>query len=349
MRRIAFLCFMLIGLWAGTATAQVSVGEKGTLKGTVFGDFYWIPQNHDSELEGNNGFWFRRIYVTYERDISDSFSSRMRLEMSSEGDFVTDSKLNAVIKDAYLKWSNQSHSIYAGITSVPTWGLVEDVWGYRSVEKTPLDLQKFGSSRDFGIKARGKLGPDKKLGYNLMVGNGNSNATELNKGKKAMLALNYRLTDNWTVEAYGDYNGLTGENDIYTAQGFLAYQSETLHFGALYAVQFRENTTLAVGNAVETVHLDLASLFTNFKITEQTRGLFRIDHMLAPNPQGPGIDYIPFSEEAQSTLFLGGVDIELDPMVHLIPNIETVVYGENSSGETPGADVIPRLTLHFNF
>lgn len=348
MRRIALLCFMLAGLWTSSAMAQVSVGEKGTIEGTVFGDFYWIPSNHNPDLEGNNGFWFRRIYMTYEREISETFSSRVRLEMSSEGDFITDSKLNAVIKDAYLKWEKGNHAIYGGISSVPTWGLVEDVWGYRSVEKTPLDLQKFGSSRDFGIKVTGRVGPEEKIGYNFMIGNGNSNGSELNKGKKVMLAVSYDITENWTIEAYGDYNGLPGNNDQYTAQGFLAYQSDAINFGALYAVQFRENTTLPGSTTAETANLDLLSAFTNFNIDENNKAFLRIDHMMARNPQGSDIDYIPFSTQAKSTLLIGGVDIELDPRVHLMPNVETVLYGENLINETPSADVIPRLTLLLN-
>ncbi|MGK7390782.1 MAG: hypothetical protein ACNS60_10530, partial [Candidatus Cyclobacteriaceae bacterium M2_1C_046] len=138
MKRLVLLCFMVIGMWTNSAMAQVNIGETGTIKGTVFGDFYWIPLNHNAEFKGNNGFWFRRVRFTYDRELSDSFSSRFRLDMSSEGDFFTSSKIIPELKDAYLKWSNEQHSIYAGIASVPTWAVIEDVWGYRSVEKTPL-------------------------------------------------------------------------------------------------------------------------------------------------------------------------------------------------------------------
>lgn len=344
MRRIVGLCFMLIALGAGTALAQVSVGETGTIKGKVFGDFYWIPLNHNADLKGNNGFWFRRIYFTYEREISDSFSSRFRLEMNSEGDFATNAKLVPVVKDAYLKWSNEKHSIYAGISSSPTWGLVEDVWGYRSVEKTPLDLQKFGSSRDFGVKIKGKLGNDGKIGYNFMVGNGNSNRSELNEGKKIMLALSYELSEHWIIEAYGDFNGQPDNSNIVTGQGFLAYQSEFLNLGVLYAHQFR-NKALIAGD----LNLDLASVFANFSTSKNTKGFLRVDHLFDPNPDGGDIDYIPFSDLAESTLIIGGIDIKLDSKVHLMPNIETVIYGESAFGSTPDPDLIPRLTLLYNF
>lgn len=344
MRRIALLCFLAIGMSANIALAQVNVGESGTITGTVFGDFYWIPLNHNADLEGNNGFWFRRVRFTYDRELSDSFSSRFRLDMSSEGDFLTSSKIVPALKDAYLKWTNEDHAIYAGITSVPTWGVVEDVWAYRSVEKTPLDLQGFGSSRDFGIKVQGSLGKEDKIGYNFMLGNGNGDRNELNKGKKFMLAVNYQLSDNWIVEAYGDFNGQPNSRNIYTAQGFLGYQSEYLNFGALYAYQFRNNT-LTAGD----LNLNLASVFANYTVSKRATYFLRVDRMFDPNPSGEGIDYIPFSDQAESTLIIAGVDLALDPGIHLIPNVETVVYGESSLGATPDADLIPRLTLFYNF
>lgn len=344
MRRIALVCFLAISMSANMAMAQVNVGESGTIKGTVFGDFYWIPSNHNADLEGNNGFWFRRVRFTYDRELSDSFSSRFRLDMSSEGDFLTSSKIVPALKDAYLKWANEDHAIYVGITSVPTWGVVEDVWAYRSVEKTPLDLQGFGSSRDFGIKVQGSMGKEDKIGYNFMFGNGSGDRNELNSGKKFMLAVNYQLSNHWIVEAYGDFNGQPNSRNIYTAQGFLGYQSEDLKVGALYAYQFRNNT-LVDGD----LNLNLASVFANYKISDGVKSFLRVDHMFDPNPSGEGIDYIPFSDQAESTLIIAGVDLTLDPGIHLIPNIETVVYGENSLGATPDADLIPRLTLVYNF
>ncbi|MDX1586834.1 MAG: hypothetical protein R3222_08820, partial [Balneolaceae bacterium] len=188
------------------------------------------------------------------------------------------------------------------------------------------------------------IGDEKKVGYNFMFGNGNSNRNELNKGKKFMLALNYRLTDNWIVEAYGDYNGRPNDQNIYTAQGFAGYQSDKLNVGFLYAYQFRNNTP-AAGD----LNLNLASVFANMEMSGKVTSFLRIDHLFEPNPGGEGIEYIPFSDQAESTLIIAGADILLEENIHLIPNIETVIYGENAAGLTPDTDLIPRLTLHYNF
>lgn len=341
MKRALLLCAIFVCVMAQSAVAQVGIGNNGTLKGKVFGDYYWMSQNHREDLEGQNGFWIRRIYLTYEHDLGDSFSSRLRFEMNSPGDFINNAKMTPVVKDAYVKWSNDQHSIYAGIAGTPTWGLVEDVWGYRSLEKSPLDLQDFGSSRDFGLLFKGKFG---KFGYEYMVGNGNSNGAELNKGKKYMLALSYQLTDELIVQGYGDYNVLENDRYYYTGQVFMGYNSDTFTLGALYAHQYRENTAPSTD-----VDQDIASIFAHFDILENWRGVLRVDHMFDPNPEGESIDYLPFSNRAESTFLITAVDYSLNENVHIMPNLEYVFYGESVLGGTPDADIMPRITVYYSF
>jgi hypothetical protein len=340
MNKVAWLSLLMAFVCTGVTQAQVQVGKSGELSGRVFSDYYWIAQNHNSDLEGNNGFWIRRIYLTYENQLDSHFSTRLRLEMDNPGDFQTSSKMIPVVKDAYLKWDNGQHALYAGIAGSPTWGLVEDVWGYRALEKSPLDLQGLGSSRDFGVAAKGEFGPDGKVGYHLMLGNGNSNRSEVDKGKKVMLSLHYQITDHLVVEAYGDYNRIQNEQYVSTYQGFLAYQSDHFTVGGLFAHQYRSNAD---------DNLNIASLFGHFTISDEIRGIIRADHMFEPNPDGDGIDYLPFSTEANATLLVAGLDLKLQNNVSLIPNVETVVYGENDQGVQPKSDIIPRLTLSYRF
>lgn len=343
MKRIGVLCTLLLCIFYSQSLAQVTVGEKGTLSGTVFSDYYWMAQHHDSDIEGQNGFWFRRIYLTYERQFSDSFSSRVRLEAASEGGFGSEPEMIPNIKDAYLKWQNGRHQIYAGISSTPTWGLVEDVWGYRSVQKSPLDLYDFGSSRDFGLSFKGSLGKAGDFNYHFFLGNGNSNRAEIDKGKKLMLSLGYDITDNFVIEGYVDWNADPNAFDTYTGQLFAGYRSETFNLGVLAA--HRDTEPLEVDEAA----IDLVSLFTNFTINDQVKGYLRADHSFESYTDGSGNSYLPFAEGVESTFMVGGLDILLEEQIHLMPNIEAIVYGEDTFGQTPTTDVIPRLTLFYEF
>jgi len=344
MKRIALLCFLFLTCFSIQSVAQVDLGDDATLSGTIFTDYYWMAQHHNEDIEGKNGFWFRRIYATYDHNLSEGFSTRVRLEMSSAGDFQSDPEMIPNVKDAYLKWQNENHAILAGISSTPTWGLTEDIWGYRSVEKSPQDLYDFGSSRDFGLSVKGNVTPSGDLNYHFFIGNGNSNKPEIDRGKKVMFSLAYHLNDNVVLQGYGDYNDRTDDPDSYTAQLLGGYQSEVLNVGALYSNHYREGQ---LGLSAQS--LDLVSVFTNFKINDSTKGYLRADHLFDGYRGGSGNSYIPFAEEVESTFLVGGADFLLSDRIHLMPNIEAIIYGENDQGMSPGTDIIPRLTLYWAF
>lgn len=344
MKRTVLLCLIFLFLFADISVSQVLLGDKGSISGRVYTDYYWMAQHHDPDIEGENGFWFRRIYMTYNRNLDNGFSSRLRLAMSSSGDFTSDNKMTPVVKDAYLQWKNEHHRVIAGISGTPTFGVTEDVWGYRSIEKAPQDLYDYGSSRDFGLAFKGRFGEAEKLGYHFFVGNGNSNGSEFDKGKKVMLAVNYNLTEYLIVEGYGDYHSRTDDLDSYTGQLFGGYQSDALNIGALYSYQYREGTL-----GFDSRDLDLVSFFTNFNISEHTKGYFRADHFFDGYQGGSDNSYLPFAEEVESTFLVGGADIMLSDTIHLMPNIEAIVYGENNQGISPDNDVIPRMTLFWEF
>ncbi|MEX0648189.1 MAG: porin [Balneolaceae bacterium] len=325
-------------------SAQVAVGENGTISGLAYSDYYYIASHHNESLEKNNGFWFRRIYLTYDQKHSNAFSSRLRFEMNSAGDFLSGGSMTPFVKDAYLKWENDQHALYAGISSVPTFGLVESTWSYRSVEKTPLDLHRIASSRDFGLAAKGSLDQDGRWNYHAMFGNGNGTGPEMGEGKKIMLSVSYQLTDEWTIEAYADRHSRENSRS-YILQGFAGYKTDTFTFGALYADQLWDD---AVPGGQST-RLRVASAFAHAALSESTTGLLRIDHTFDPNPQGENIDYLPVHNETGATLIIAGIDVDLDHNIHLIPNLEAVVYGETPQGTVPSTDIIPRLTLSYSF
>lgn len=344
MKRIGFLCIFLLSISVIPSFGQINLGDDATLSGRVYSDYYWVAQHHNQDIEGKNGFWFRRIYLTYNRDLNESFSTRVRLEMNSAGDFQSSAEMIPNVKDAYLKWQNENHQIIAGISGSPLFGTTEDVWGYRSVEKSPQDLYDFGSSRDFGIAFKGELGSNQALNYHLFLGNGNSNKPEIDKGKKVSFALGYDVTDSFIIEAYGDFNSKTNDPDSYTGQLFGGYQTENVNIGALYSYQYHESQL-----GLSARNLDLVSVFMNFKISDKAKGYLRADHLFDGYLGGSGNSYIPFAEGVESTFMVAGADLLLADQVHLMPNIETIIYGENDQNFSPDTDIIPRLTLFYEF
>ena len=344
---ISFTVFLVSGFTTVNAQSETDTQPTHKLSGLVYSDYFFVINNHNENLEGENGFWVRRIYFTDNIKLSENFSGRLRLEMNSPGDFSTNTKMEPVVKDIYLNWAiKENHSLIGGISSTPTWGLIEDIWGYRSLEKSPLDLQKFGSSREFGLAVKGKIG-DSGFGYHAMLGNGSSNGAETNEFKKYMLSVSWWLTDNFVVQGYGDYERRSETNTRNTFQALLGYMSDNINIGAMYAAQNR--TEEISGADDDELDLNIASVFTNIKIVDKWTAILRADRMFDPNPQGPDISYIPFSDQAESTFLLFGIDFQPIPKVHVIPNIESVFYDDAIDGTSPDSDAIFRTTLYYTF
>lgn len=313
------------------------------ISGLAFGDAYVVAANHDPALEGENGFWFRRVYLTLDNNLSEKLAFRLRLEMNSPGDFTSSSKLEPFIKDLYVRWSDAGHQIYLGISGTPIWGVIGPAWGYRFVEKTPLELQQLGSSRDFGVAAKGRLDQAGVIRYHAQLGNGSGTKGETNEGKKASLSLGVHTESGVIVEVYGDYEDRPGNTDRATFQAFAAWQGERGRVGILVARQRRAQ------DAGPTLNLDVASFYGVVKLHDRAALLARYDRMFDPNPSAGGIAYLPQDPTAKSNLVLVGVDFALVPRFHLIPNVEAVFYDGATGPTTPDTDVIPRITFHVTF
>lgn len=323
--------------------SEMGFAQQGKISGYMFGDYYYMAAHHDSAVDGKNGFWFRRIYFGYDRKLNENFSVRLRTEMAHPGDFISSSTAVPFVKDAYLSWKLGKTTLLLGISPTPTWSVVEKTWGYRSVERTPIDLHKFGSSREFGVALKGNLDRDGKIKYHAMLGNGNSYRSETNKGKKALLSLGFYPTKAFLIELYGDWNDNPGSTDWITLQGFVAYQTGKTRIGLQYV---RQTRNVADG---PDWNLSLGSVFCVTQVANKTSLFARIDRMFHSNPDGEKIKYLPFDNTAKSTFFVGGLDFAPHEDVHLMPNIEVVVYDKNDAGDKPDTDLIPRFTLFYKF
>lgn len=321
--------------------------KLGKISGLMFGDYFTVPANHDSSRVGANGFWFRRIYLTYEKDIQEKFSIRVRMEMGSAGDFGTRATtLVPFVKDAYFKWKiNDNHQMTVGISEPPTLRVIEKAWGHRFLEKTPLDLNRWAPSRETGVSVRGNVIKSGKVKYNVMLANGNGNKSEINKGKKAMASLGFHPTDNLTFEIYGDYNDNQGESDWMTYQVYGGYTNGKISTGLMYAHQSRRYED----NIKPDVDLGIVSAFFVNHFNEKLALVLRADRNLEPNPDGERISYLPMSNEASNTLYIAGLDIKPTKNLTLTPNIEYINYDEAESGVTPDSDLFLRMTFFFKF
>ncbi len=323
------LTLLLLAVLAGSAGA----GE-GKIKGYAFGDYYYVVSADDNAgtPEKRNAFQFRRIYFTYDKDIDDTFSIRYRLEAKDAGFGPNKAKMVPFTKIAHLTWKKglAGCDVLLGLTGTPTWTLSEKVWGYRSIEKTILDLNKIGSSADIGVGLKGKSG---KLGYRLMVGNGPGQAPEKDNGKKFYGQASFKVSDALQVEGYADFNMQPGDQNQLTVKGFAGLQQDKLKAGLEGFMRVNKEKGAAAGDDQTITGV---SAFGSLGLSDQLKGFGRVDMLSTDDGTTTTTDL----------LVIAGLDHMPAKNVHLMPNIYVALPDGDPS---PDPNIQVRLTFYYKY
>lgn len=334
-----------VGLVPFSAKAEFKP-ESGSIDGYMIAEYFYLANHHNEDLDRNNGFWFRRIYFTYNNKLSDTVKMRLRLEMNSES--FASAALNPAVKDAYLDFKlGGGVSLRAGIQGPPSFGHIEDIWGYRSLEKTPLDLYKWTSSRDFGISLAG----GKEFIYQVMFGQGSSNKGEADRGKKIYGMVGYK-TGGFHLEINGAYEKLKEVWTDYFIHGHASYSGDWGRVAVEYAFR-QEEEDVDTGDK-PTYKYNVFSAFVVFSASKKVDIIARYDMNSGDGYRkrwkGSGIDYVPFADKFEPSFLIGAVSFNVTKNVWLIPNIKYTTYKDPDDGrEKPGDDLYTNLTLYFKF
>ena len=331
---LCILAAISLGLVVSEAKAEV------TWKGYMFGDVYYVAQHHNPDIVNANGFMFRRLYSTLDFTLTDAVKGRLRLEMAEVGDYSTKSKMTPFVKDAYLQTKLGHQTLTFGICGTPSVSGIEALWRYRHLEKTPLDLFQMVSSRDFGISLKG----GDSTYYHIMFGNGNSNSSESNTGKKIMGNFGFSPVKGLILEFYADYEWESKNGYNYNVlQGLVGYQGNWGRTGFLYANRHYKNGDIEKNFGV-------FSGFVIVKAAERIDVILRFDK-LVNQPAGKTIAYIPFSTEALANFLIAAVSYQVIENVWITPNIKFAFYENPTNGVNPGSenDLYLNLTFWWKF
>ena len=134
-------------------------------EGKISGVSYF---NYECDLTENAtndaGFSFTRTYLTYKNDISDELSFKFQSDINYKT-----SPVNLYLKKAQLDWKSPFGKITLGMQGMNMFNVIEKTWGFRFIEKSPMDLHKFSSSADMGVGYSGKFSD---LNFSLLITNG---------------------------------------------------------------------------------------------------------------------------------------------------------------------------------
>lgn len=330
-RRIAVSLVSVISFLLATVP---SPAESSSVTGLAFFDYFYNVSG--SGIPADSGaFAFRRIYLTYDSNIDDRFSARFRLEADGK-ELTSKGKLGVFVKDASLKWTSllPNTNGYIGLTATPLWSRSEKVWGYRSVEKTILDLRGLGTSADVGVALEGNFKP---ASFHVLLANGSGQAPENSRSKKIYASVPV-FVGKGMIEAVADYEALPGARDRHTLKAFLGYPGERAALGVEWVQRTNRN---AGTNGADVVPLGV-SVFARVKAGPPVWLFARYD-FYDPDSE---LDADGYREH----LWLGGLDWGASKNVHFIPNLSVVSYdAKDAATADRDADVVARLTVAYNY
>lgn len=344
--RIGHLTAMVVVLVASNAATLFAQTPPYRFSGTVFGDYYSFADHHDEKWDGQHGFWMRRAYVTYDHAFTPRIAARLRFEANSNGK-LAGGGITPYIKDAHVRWTYHGRQqVMLGIQPTLTFEFIESFWGLRHIEKAPLDLYRWDSSRDFGVTASGPVNEANTLKYAVQFGNESGSNAETDKFKAYRMAARYETPAGFSVEGYLSRFSRNDNANWITAQAFAGYRRKKARVGFQYSWQQRQ---AAEGSAAADAEFDLVSVFAVWDPKPQKFTVFaRRDFYTDPcGSRCAEIDYLPLSGDAKFTTTIAGVEYYLQSNVRFSPNLEWVDYGRPpvTSVARPADDIVLRATF----
>jgi len=346
---------------------------SGKIWGQIFGDFaYKINANtfnmSNTQYAANpkdyNSFDYRRIFLGYDYDISEKFSSSFLL--ASDGQIASDGSRAIYIKGANLKWKNifKNIDIILGQQQTSTFTVANDTWGYRSLEKTIMDFRKIGVSFDFGAMLQGKFNKNGDYGYSLMIGNGSGTKPENDKFKKKYVDLWGKFLDKKLILDIGGDNEIAQTSPYKksktTIKGFASYQTERFTIGLEAFSQLQKNNTTCtepVPSVLKDTTNAVASgitLFAKGLINSKLGWVVRYDHY-NPDTKFNVKDVYPTSYPSFFTesFILAGLDYTAAKNIHVMPNIWYDRYDNRAVAfnklNKNSYDLAARITVFYAF
>jgi len=353
-------CLILIGAVLVLSTS-VMAQTSSRIKGVVFADYAWNLENHNPIAKDLNAFAIRRVYFTFENNLSKNLKMKFRLE-SAHGKFGSTGKINPFVKLAYLEWKNviPGHKLYLGIAATNAFKNSESCWAYRAVEKTIMDLNKISSSADMGVSLKGDLG--KYLHHWITVNNGTGyGSSEVDKYKKIGYSFWITPQKGLIFEGYFDFEKQDPINGTFkyarnyfqasaysTMKGFVGYSNKTISCGA--EIFRRKNRKSGAADASGYRRVDVIrqgfSIFGSCNTPLRKTRLFARYDCFDPNVKdNVFVSKTKNGVDDEYSLIIAGLDFNPESRVHLIPNIMIKNYSDSNKQN----DITVRLTLYYKY
>ena len=401
---------------AGLIFAQTQTNDfkpSGNLWGSVFMDYYYKTHADSLGRGGSNvqyrgnqkmdAFQIRRAYLGYDYSFAKNISASIVLshEEGPNGGASANAGTNldangyntVMLKNMFLKWSNifKGSNLIIGQMSTPSFATPfnsEQLGGYRSIEKTVMDMHNIDASTDIGVSLQGNLWKQNNskdslkpaiVGYQFMVGNGNSVKPENDRFKKwrATVYTSF-MQQKITVGVYGDYNTVQLSPYLLTnttVKGYAHFKTKAFSIGFEAFQQTNKNGDIYLATKTST-KADTAtgaefgwSVYGNCRLIKDKLNFFVRMDQFNPDTKFSSSNYkysaSTFGGNMTTTTFYKqtfysiGFDYTPNGRLHIMPNLWLNQYKTMADSflgvNVPGSrakkdyDMVPRITLYYIF
>jgi hypothetical protein len=351
------ITMMLANVQAQTAPVDTTFKPSGKVWGLAFGDYYYKAHtdilnrggaNQYTNIEkGRNAFQFRRILLGYSYDLTKNFTAEFVVAAEDNiannqgvlsGDLLSNNKLGFYVRLANLRWKNiwKNTDLVIGQLTTPAFSHSSDAyWGYRSVERTIVDIRRTPSF-DLGAALQGTFDTDKNYGYNLMVGNGTSARPENDRFKAFSGDIYAKFLDKkLMIDLYADYQRLNWTPTFHHARNmakiFAGYSTPALTVGVEAFLNHGKNDVIGhTASTTDTLSANAfgISTFARGPIVKGKVGFFARIDKFNPDEDYNDTNYIrdegltsAYEPNNKETLIIAGLDFTPAKNIHFMPNV----------------------------
>jgi len=242
MKNLLQKTVLLTMIFGAVLTAQDKSAEK--FGAQLFFDY----TNHISNSGGNanNEFEINRAYLSYQNNYSEEISYKFIID--GDRTDADNKRLEVFVKNAMIEYKTKYGTISGGLMGMNMFTLQEANWGYRFVEKSAMDINKFSSSADLAIGYANTLSG--VLDVNFMISNGEGfKSSETNRYKKYSLSLAYGEKKLFSKNGFNigssvsiEPTQIADKNELTTVYGiFGGFSVSGFRLGAEFDQKFSKN------------------------------------------------------------------------------------------------------------
>ncbi len=245
-----------------------------------------------------------------------------------------DERLTAFLKKAQVDWKSPIGKITLGMQGMNMFNVTEKTWGFRFIDKSPMDRYGFSSSADMGIGYSGKMSG---ISYSVLMTNGSGYKKQENdKFKK--LSFNGVYGQPKLVKEDGYNVGMAYSMEPYEVANEESYNKSVMSFFGGYAAN-----GLRVGGEFD-MHTDsnedsftqqIIAMYGAYKVTGNMEALVRMD-MYDPSTD---------TDDDGITYMIAGLNYYATDGLIITPNIRMTSF-ENSDVKST---TIFKMNFQFKF